>query len=72
MNDASMHRTDTAKDKIKEYKTKISTIPDGLTKYLQSQDVPINKLFKNKLKKRYAKYWIDQQHTKARVTKKIW
>ena len=68
MNGASMHKTDAVKDKIKECKTKISMTSGGLMRYLQNLDVFFNKLFKNKLKKRYAKYWIDQQHTKARVT----
>ena len=67
MDDASMHKIDIVKDKIKECKTKISTIPGGLTRYFQTLDVSINKPFKDELKK-YTKYFMDQQNIKARVT----
>ena len=51
---------------------KISMIPGKLTRYLQPRDISTNNPFKEKLKKRYTKYCIDQKDTKARVTKKIW
>ena len=35
MDDASMHKIDIVKDKIKECKTIINMIPDGPTRYLQ-------------------------------------
>ena len=35
MDDASIHKIDTVKDKIKECKTQISMISDGLTRYLK-------------------------------------
>ena len=65
MNDVSMHTIDIVKDKIKEYKTKKSMIPDEL--YLHSFDLSINKPFKDLLKKRYTKYCIDKKDTKTRV-----
>ena len=68
MDDTSMHKIDIVKDKIKECKTKISMIQVGPTRYLQPLDVSINKAFKDELKKRYTKYWIDQKHINARVT----
>ena len=68
MDDASMHKIHIVKNKIKECKTKISMIPGGLTRYLQPLDVSINKPFKDKLKKRYTKYYMNQQDIKARVT----
>ena len=68
MDDASMHKIDMVKVKLKECKTKISMIPHGLTRYLQPIDVYINKPFKDELKKRYTKYCIDQKDTKARIT----
>ena len=40
-------------------------ISDGLKRFLQPLAVSINKPFKYELKKRYAKYWIDQKDTKA-------
>ena len=43
-------------------------IPGGLTRYLQPQNVSINKSSKDELKKRYTKYCIDQKDTKIRVT----
>ena len=49
MDDASMHKINNLKDKIKKCKTKISMIPVGLTKYLQSLNVSINKPFKDEL-----------------------
>ena len=39
----------------------------GLTRYLQPIDVSISKPFKDELKKRYAKYCIDQKDTKTRI-----
>ena len=53
---------DNAKDKIKECKIKISMIPGGLTRYSQPLDVSISKLFKDELKKRYIKYYIDKKY----------
>ena len=67
MDDASMHKIDIVKDKIKECKTKIIMIPDRLSKYFLPLDVSINKQFKDELKKRYKKYCIDQKDTKASV-----
>ena len=60
MDDASIHKIDILKDKIKECKTKISIIPDGIKRYLQPLDIFINKAFKNELKKWYTKYCIDK------------
>ena len=68
MDDASMHKIDFVKDKIKECGTKISIILGGLTRYLQPLDVSISKQFKDELKMRFTKYCIDQKDTKARVT----
>ena len=68
MDDASMHKIDIVKNKIKECNTKISMIPGGLARYLQPLDVSINKPFKDELKKKYTKYCMDQQDNKARVT----
>ena len=67
MDDASIHKIDTVKDKIKECKTKIIMIPWGLKRYLQPLDVSTNKSFKDELKKSYTKYCMDQQDIKARV-----
>ena len=65
VNDASMYTIDIVKDKIKECKTKLGMISGRLTKYLQPQDVSINKPFKDELKKRYTKYCIDLKDTKT-------
>ena len=46
-NNTSIHKIDIVKDKIKECKTKINMIPDGLKRYLQTQNVFINKPFEN-------------------------
>ena len=62
-----MHKIDLVKDKIKEWKTKISMIPGGLKRYLQPLDVIISKSFKDKLKKRYTNYYFDQKDIKARI-----
>ena len=70
MNYESMHKIDIVKVKIKEYKTKVSIIPGGLTRYLQSLDVCINKLFKDELKKRYTKYWKVQKDTKTKILRR--
>ena len=53
MIDALMHEIDIVKDKVNDCKTKISMIPDGLSRYLHPLDVSINKPFKDELKKRY-------------------
>ena len=58
MDDASVHKIDIVKDKIKECKTKISMIPGGLARYFQTFDASINKPFKDELKK-YTKYFMD-------------
>ena len=63
-----MHKIDLVKDKIKEWKTKISMIPGGFKRYLQHLDVIISKPFKDKLKKRYTNYYFNQKDIKARVT----
>ena len=68
MDYASMQKIHIVKDKAKECKIKISMIPGGLARYLQSLNVSINKPFKDELKKRYTKYCIDQQGIKKRVT----
>ena len=47
-------------------------IPGGLKRFFQPIAATINKPFKDELKKRYAKYCINQKDTKAIVTKKIW
>ena len=67
MDDALMHEIDIVNDKIKENKTKIIMISGGLTRYLQSLEVSINKLFKDELKKRYTKYCMDQQDIKTTI-----
>ena len=46
MDDASMNIIDIIKDKINEYKIKISMIPGGLTRYFQPLNVSIHKPFK--------------------------
>ena len=68
MDDASMHKIDMVKVKLKEGKSKISMIPQGPTRYLQPKDVYINKPSKDESKKRYTKYCIDQKDPKARIT----
>ena len=47
IDDILMYKIDIVKDKIKEYKTKISMIHSEITRYLQSLDVSINKPFKD-------------------------
>ena len=49
MDNALMHKINILKDKIKECKTKINMIPGGLTRYLQPQDVSVNKPFNDEL-----------------------
>ena len=46
-------------------------ISGGFTKYLQPQNIFINMLFKDELKKRYIKYCLDQQNIKAKSPNKI-
>ena len=46
MDDASVHRIDIVKDKIKESKTKISMNQGEITRYFHPLDVSINKPFK--------------------------
>ena len=62
MDDTPIYKIDFVKDKIKECKTKISMISGGLTRYFQLLDVSINKPFKDELKKRYTKYYIDKKY----------
>ena len=50
-------------------KIQISLIPGGLTRYVQPLDASINKPFKDELKKKYTKYFIDQKDT-FKVTQK--
>ena len=52
MDDASIYKIDILKNKIKEYKTKISMITGELTRYLQPLYASISKPFKDELKKR--------------------
>ena len=49
-------------------KIKISKIPGGITRNLQHLDASIYKRFKDELKMRYTKYWMDQQEVKVKLT----
>ena len=68
MDDASMHKLENVRQKIKDCHTEVSMIPAGLTRYLQPLDVSINKPFKDELRKKYTKYCIDQEEGNTKVS----
>ena len=69
IDNASKHKINILKDKIKECKTKISMIPGGITRYLQPLNVAINNLFKDELKKKsYTKILYRSKWCKAKMT----
>ena len=52
MVDASMHKIPEIKRSVELSETKVMMIPGGLTRYLQHLDVPINKPFKEEIRRK--------------------
>ena len=43
-------------------------IPEGLTRYLQSLNLSINKTFKDELRKKYTDYLMETKKSNAKVS----
>ena len=57
---ATTHKISKVRDKIKENKTALSLISNGLTWRIQSLDISISRVFKESLRSKYVGYWISK------------
>ena len=65
MDDASMHKMPEIKRSVELSETKVMMIPRGLTRYLQSLDVSINKPSKEEIRKKCNEYCIENTNLKV-------
>lgn len=63
MDTFSAHTTDSVKERLHDNRTALAIIPGGLTSICQPIDVSINKPFKAGMRKRWAAWMIDGNHT---------
>jgi hypothetical protein len=64
------HFSDPVKDQLRQMKTELVVIPDGMISVLQPMDISINKPFKDRLSQQYMN-WIADPARELTETGKI-